>query len=156
MRIFHIDHGFCTKKHNPTGDSQQAKSFWETSEFETLMLLVQKESYGKSRHSRTEILLPDNLQKHTKTTLFKTNGELNTPSSTCFLQKAEFFSMKVSRKKSIIHLGWRLFTHSFTSTTPKLFFAYFVVSAPNPPPPSPGKKTIYIYITYITLVLPWK
>ena len=95
---------------------------------------------------RTEILLPDNLQKHTKTTLFKTNRELNTPSATCFLQKAEFFSMKVSRKKSIIHLGWRLFTHSFTSTTPNFFFAYFVDFAAKLPP----KKR------YITLVAPWK
>ena len=29
--------------------------------------------------------------------------------------------MKVSRKKSLIHLGWRLFTHSSTSTNPELF-----------------------------------
>lgn len=103
---------------------------------------------------RTEILLPDNLQKHTKTTLFKTNGELNAPSSTCFIQKAGDFFPWNPWKTSIIHLGWRLFTHSFTSRTPKLFFAYFVVfpTKPHPPPPK-KKKNIY---TYITRVLLWK
>lgn len=93
---------------------------------------------------RPEILLPDNLQKHTKTTLFKTNGEFNTPNSTCFFTKSCFFPWN-PWKKSIIHLGRCLFTHSFTSTTPKLFFCLFrCFCSKNPPPPPKKKKKTYI------------